>query len=104
MSRQFEEGGLAVEDRVKPRIKPPRKYQVILLNDDFTPMDFVVEVLTHFFQMDEFKANQVMMAVHQEGKGVCGVYSKEIAEMKVHQVNQYARDFEHPLQCQMEVV
>jgi ATP-dependent Clp protease adaptor protein ClpS len=54
--------------------------------------------------MDEFKANQVMMAVHQEGKGVCGVYSKEIAEMKVHQVNQYARDFEHPLQCQMEVV
>jgi len=104
MSQQFEDSDFVVEDRVKPRIKPPRKYQVILLNDDFTPMDFVVDVLIQFFQMNEFKANQVMMSVHQQGKGICGVYTREVAEMKVRQVNQYARAYEHPLQCQMEVV
>lgn len=99
----YEDDGTTLE-RVKPRIKPPRKYQVVLLNDDFTPMDFVVEVLMQFFAMDEAKATTVMMAVHQQGKGVCGVYSKEVAEMKVMQVNNYAREHQHPLQCQMEVV
>lgn len=88
----------------KPKTKPPRRYQVVLLNDDYTPMDFVVEVLMTFFAMDEAKAYAIMMSVHTQGKGVCGVYSKEVAEMKVMQVNHFARDHQHPLQCQMEVV
>lgn len=89
---------------VQTQIKPPKRYQVVLLNDDFTPMDFVVEVLTRFFGMNELKANAVMLAVHTQGKGICGVYSKEVAEMKVMQVNQFARTHQHPLQCEMEVV
>lgn len=93
-----------VLEAVKPRIKPPRKYQVVLLNDDFTPMDFVIEVLNRFFGMDSAKAEAVMMAVHEQGKGVCGVYSKEVAEMKVSLVNNFSRESQHPLQCQMEVV
>jgi len=93
-----------VLETVKPRIKPPRRYQVVLLNDDFTPMDFVVEVLQTFFGMDESKAYAVMMSVHEQGKGVCGIFSKEIAEMKVMQVNDHSRTHEYPLQCQMEVV
>lgn len=91
-------------DDAKAQIKPPKRYQVVLVNDDFTPMDFVVEVLTRFFSMDESKANAVMLAVHTQGKGICGVYSKEVAEMKVMQVNQFARQNQHPLQCEMEVV
>lgn len=102
-SQPFQDDNLVLET-VKPRIKPPRRYQVVLLNDDFTPMDFVVDVLTRFFVMDMEKANAVMMTVHTQGKGVCGVFSKEIAEMKVMQVNNYAREHQHPLQCQMEVV
>lgn len=93
-----------VLDRVKPRIKPPRKYQVILLNDDYTPMDFVVTVLQQFFAMDSNQAYAVMMMVHEQGRGICGAFSKEVAEMKVMQVNNYARAHEYPLQCIMEVV
>lgn len=93
-----------VLDAVKPRIKPPRRYQVVLLNDDFTPMDFVVDVLNRFFGMDAVKAEAVMMAVHEQGKGVCGVYSKEVAEMKVSLVNRFSNENKHPLHCQMEVV
>ncbi|NCN42865.1 MAG: ATP-dependent Clp protease adapter ClpS [Piscirickettsiaceae bacterium CG_4_9_14_3_um_filter_43_564] len=91
-------------DVVKTQLKPPKRYQVVLLNDDFTPMDFVVEVLSRFFGMSEDKANAVMLAVHRQGKGICGVYSKEVAEMKVAQVNQFSRTHQHPLQCEMEVV
>ncbi len=99
----FEDEGTVLE-AVKPRIKPPRRYQVLLLNDDFTPMDFVVEVLSRFFGLDLTTAETVMMQVHQQGKGICGVYSKEIAEMKVNQVNTFARENGHPLKCQMEVI
>ena len=83
-------------------LQPPPMYKVILNNDDYTPMDFVVEVLQRFFAMDEEKASQVMMAVHYQGKGVCGRFTAEIAETKVAQVNQYARLHQHPLLCSME--
>ncbi|HBQ44365.1 MAG TPA: ATP-dependent Clp protease adapter ClpS [Thiomicrospira sp.] len=99
----FEDEGTVLE-AVKPRIKPPRRYQVLLLNDDFTPMDFVVEVLSRFFGLDLTTAETVMMQIHQQGKAICGVYSKEIAEMKVNQVNTFARENGHPLKCQMEVI
>ncbi|WFE68943.1 ATP-dependent Clp protease adapter ClpS [Thiomicrospira sp. R3] len=91
-----------VLDPVKQKAKPPKRYKVVLLNDDFTPMEFVVDVLIRFFKMDEDKAVQVMLAVHQQGKGICGVYSREVAETKAYQVNQYARQNQHPLKCQIE--
>jgi Uncharacterized conserved protein len=102
-SQPFQDDGVVLETE-RPAVKPPKRYQVVLLNDDFTPMDFVVDVLMRFFGLDEAKANAVMLAVHTQGKGVCGVYSREVAEMKVMQVNQYAREHQHPLQCEMEVV
>jgi len=95
------DSGLAVEEE-KPKLKPPRQYKVILLNDDYTPMEFVVQVLTGFFSMDHAKATRVMMAVHTKGKGICGIYSYEIAETKVDQVNEYSRINQHPLMCTME--
>jgi ATP-dependent Clp protease adaptor protein ClpS len=98
--------GLAdpVQDKQRQAIKPPRKYQVVLNNDDYTPMDFVVEVLTEFFNMDEEKATEVMLKVHYDGQAVCGIYSAEIAETKTAMVNQYARDNDHPLLCSYEPV
>jgi ATP-dependent Clp protease adaptor protein ClpS len=77
-------------------------YKVILLNDDYTPMEFVVQVLETFFRMDREKATQVMLHVHTRGMGVCGVFTREIAETKVTQVNEYSRDHQHPLLCTME--
>ena len=81
----------------KPKLKRPPLYKVFLLNDDFTPMEFVVEILKVFFSMDEDKATQVMLHVHTRGMGVCGVYSKDIAESKVRQVNDFSREHQHPL-------
>ncbi|SET06724.1 ATP-dependent Clp protease adapter ClpS [Thorsellia anophelis] len=81
---------------------PPEKYRVLLLNDDFTPMDFVVDVLTHFFHHSEDIAYDIMMKVHLEGSAICGVYTAEIAESKVAQVTEYARSHEHPLMCKLE--
>jgi ATP-dependent Clp protease adaptor protein ClpS len=92
---------IAVEE-VRPEIKRPPLYKVVLLNDDFTPMDFVVDVLRIFFAMDHDRATQVMLHVHTRGKGVCGVFTFEIAETKVVQVNEYSRQNEHPLKCAME--
>jgi ATP-dependent Clp protease adaptor protein ClpS len=89
-------------ERVAQKAKPPKRYKVVLLNDDFTPMDFVIEVLMRFFAMDEAKATQVMLAVHHQGKGICGIYSREVAETKAYQVNQYSRQHQHPLMCQIE--
>ncbi|WP_233520469.1 ATP-dependent Clp protease adapter ClpS [Flocculibacter collagenilyticus] len=89
-------------ESVKQELKPPPMYKVILNNDDYTPMDFVVEVLTRFFNMDFEKANQIMLTIHYEGKAVCGVFSSDIAETKVAQVNKYSRDHQHPLLCSME--
>ena len=97
-----DDGNLLLE-KARAKVKPPKRYQVVLLNDDFTPMDFVIEVLMRFFRMSEEQATTVMWAVHNQGKGVCGVYSREVAEMKVLQVNRYAREHQHPLMCQMEV-
>ena len=97
------DSGLAVEEE-KPKLKPPKQYKVILLNDDYTPMEFVVQVLMTFFGMDHAKSTRVMMAVHTKGKGICGIYSYEIAETKVDQVNEYSRINQHPLMCTMEEV
>lgn len=97
----IEEGGLAVE-KAQPKLKKPPLYQVILLNDDYTPMEFVVEVLESFFSMNREQATRVMLHVHTKGKGVCGVFTRDIAESKVHQVNQFSRDNQHPLLCDME--
>ncbi len=82
----------------------PKMYKVILLNDDFTPMDFVIEVLQKFFDMDEQKATQIMLHVHTRGQGLCGIFTHEVAETKTAQVNEYARDKEHPLMCVAEIV
>lgn len=93
--------GLAVQE-VKPKLKRPPLYKVILINDDFTPMDFVVHILEEFFSMDREAATRVMLEVHTRGKGVCGVFTHEIAETKVSQVNSYSRENNHPLLCTME--
>jgi len=93
--------GFAVEE-VKPKLKQPPLYKVILLNDDFTPMEFVVEVLQRFFGMNQEKATQIMLHVHTRGIGVCGVFTRDVAETKVHQVNNYSRENQHPLLCAME--
>jgi ATP-dependent Clp protease adaptor protein ClpS len=95
--------GLAVEED-KPKLKKPKKYKVILLNDDYTPMEFVVQILTVFFGMNQELATKVMLTIHTKGKAVCGEYSYEIAETKVEQVNNYSREHQHPLLCVMEEV
>ena len=97
------DGGLATQE-AKPKLKRPPLYKVILLNDDFTPMDFVIEILMDFFAMSEEKATQVMLQVHTQGVGVCGMYSKDVAETKVYIVNDYSREHHHPLMCSMEEV
>lgn len=96
-----QQGDLAVES-AKPKLKPPSRYQVVMLNDDFTPMEFVVDVLQTFFGMNLEKASQVMLIVHTRGRAVCGVYSRDIAETKAFQVNQYSREHQHPLLCEIE--
>jgi ATP-dependent Clp protease adaptor protein ClpS len=98
-----DDAGLAVESQ-KPKLKRPPLYKVIMFNDDYTPMEFVVEVLEVFFGMDREKATSVMLAVHTQGKAVCGIYSRDVAETKAAQVNQCARDHEHPLLCEIEAV
>ncbi len=95
------EGGLALQD-AKPELKKPPLFKVVLLNDDYTPMEFVVEVLEVFFRMNREQATHVMLTVHTKGKGVCGIYTRDIAETKAAQVNQYARDNQHPLLCEIE--
>lgn len=93
--------GLVVEE-AKPRLKKPPLYKVVLLNDDYTPMEFVVEILQTFFRMDRTQATQIMLHVHTRGKGVCGVFTYEIAETKAAQVNDYSRKHQHPLLCTLE--
>jgi len=97
------DGGLAVQE-AEPKLKIPPLYKVILLNDDFTPMDFVIEILMNFFAMSEQKATLVMLQIHTQGVGVCGTYSKDVAETKVYIVNEYSRVHQHPLMCSMEEV
>jgi ATP-dependent Clp protease adaptor protein ClpS len=93
--------GLAVEVS-RPEVQRPPLFQVVLLNDDFTPMDFVIVVLETFFVMNRERATQVMLHVHTRGKGVCGVFTREVAETKVTQVNEFSRSHQHPLLCTME--
>ena len=92
--------GIATKTRTRP--KKPSQYKVLLLNDDYTPMEFVVMVLKRFFSRDLEQATQVMLHVHQRGVGVCGVYPYEVAETKVNQVMDCARENQHPLQCTLE--
>lgn len=94
--------GTAVATKTKPKVKRPSMYRVLLLNDDFTPMEFVVHVLMQFFHKSEEQATQIMLHVHHHGVGECGVYTYEVAETKVTQVMDFAREHQHPLQCVME--
>lgn len=97
----YDDGDLAVETS-KPKLKRPPMFKVLLLNDDYTPMEFVVLVLESFFKMDREKATQIMLNVHTRGVGVCGVYTKDVAETKVAQVNEFSRSHQHPLLCALE--
>lgn len=94
---------LALQE-AKPKLKRPPLYKVILLNDDYTPMDFVILVLQKFFAMNHEKATQIMLHVHTRGMGVCGIFNRDIAETKVAMVNQFSRENQHPLKCTMEKV
>jgi ATP-dependent Clp protease adaptor protein ClpS len=94
--------GVGIATRTRAKAKKPSMYKVLLLNDDYTPMEFVVMVLQRFFNMDIEQATQVMLHVHQQGVGVCGVFSYEVAETKVNQVMDAARQNQHPLQCTLE--
>ena len=100
---QTEEGqerGIVTAENVHTKL--PRKYKVLLLNDDYTPMEFVVEVLMKFFAKPHEEAQQIMLKVHYEGVGVCGIYTLEVAETKCLKVNLYAKEHQHPLQCKLE--
>lgn len=91
-----------IELKTRPRVRKPSMFRVLLLNDDFTPMEFVVHVLERFFAKDHDEAMHIMLCVHQKGVGVCGVYPREIAELKSTQVMDMARRHQHPLQCTIE--
>lgn len=96
-----DDGDVATQS-AEPALAQPPLYKVVLHNDDYTPMDFVIEVLQEFFSMDSEKAVQTMLAVHTQGKATCGVFTRDIAETKCHQVNEYARECEHPLMSDIE--
>lgn len=100
-AHEDDSSGLAVQE-AKPALQAPPMYKVLMFNDDYTPMDFVVEVLEVFFGMNREQATKVMLTVHTEGKAVCGLFTRDIAETKAMQVNQYARDSQHPLLCEIE--
>ena len=98
-NKQHSSGVLAPE---RAKTKPPRMYQVVLFNDDFTTMEFVLEVLQRFFSLNLERSQQIMLKVHNEGSAICGVYTRDIAETKVAQVIEFAKQNEHPLRCSME--
>lgn len=91
-----------VVEEARPKLKKPPMYKVVIFNDDYTPMEFVVELLEFFFSMNREAATRIMLKVHTEGKAVCGIYVHDIADTKAAQVNQYARDNQHPLLCETE--
>jgi ATP-dependent Clp protease adaptor protein ClpS len=99
-----DDGGSLVLERLTQKVKPPQMYQVVMLNDDYTPMEFVVLVIQEFFSKDRESATQIMLKIHLDGKGVCGVYSRDVAATKVDQVLDAARQAGHPLQCVSEPV
>lgn len=98
----YDDDNALVTEEARPKLKRPPLFKVILLNDDYTPMEFVVHVLERFFEMDREQATRIMLHVHTRGKGICGVFTRDIAETKVHQVNEYSREHQHPLLCSME--
>ena len=100
MTKQQQSDSILEAQRSK--LAPPPLYTVLLLNDDFTPMEFVILVLQRFFSLDRERATQIMLKVHMEGRGVCGVYPRDLAATKVEQVTTFARDNQHPLACVME--
>ncbi|MDE1477493.1 ATP-dependent Clp protease adapter ClpS [Xenorhabdus bovienii] len=93
-----------IEDKTEQTLQPPSMYKVILNNDDYTPMEFVVDVLRKFFSYDVERATQLMLDIHYQGKAICGIYTAEVAETKAAQVNMYAKQHEHPLLCSLEKV
>ena len=102
--RQDDGQGAVVAERKTAKTEPPPMYQVVMLNDDYTPMEFVVVVIQEFFNKDRETATQIMLKIHLDGKGICGVYSRDIASTKVEQVQEAARQAGHPLQCLSEPV
>jgi len=103
-SRESDDGGATVLERKPQKIKPPQMYQVVMINDDYTPMEFVVVVIQEFFGKGREEATRIMRTIHLSGKGVCGVYPHDIAATKVNQVLEAAREAGHPLQCVSEPV
>lgn len=101
---ESDDGGTAILERRTEKVKPPQMYQVLMLNDDYTPMEFVVVVIQEFFGKDRETATQIMLKIHLDGRGVCGVYSKDVAATKVDQVLEAAKQAGHPLQCVSEPV
>jgi ATP-dependent Clp protease adaptor protein ClpS len=99
-----DDGGSVVLERRTQKTKPPQMYQVVMLNDDYTPMEFVVVVIQEFFNKDRETATQIMLKIHLDGKAICGVYSRDVAATKVEQVQEAARQAGHPLQCVSEPV
>ncbi len=104
LTKTTDGGDAVVLERRAQRVQPPQMYQVVMLNDDYTPMEFVVVVLQEFFNKDREAATQIMLKIHLDGKGVCGVYSKDVAHTKVDQVLDAARQAGHPLQCAAEPI
>jgi ATP-dependent Clp protease adaptor protein ClpS len=102
MSQQSDNDDTVLLEQTKPKLKKPPLFKVVLINDDYTPMEFVVNILESIFNHDREQATQIMLHVHKLGKGVCGVFTKDIAETKVIQVNNFARENKHPLMCEME--
>ena len=102
--RRGDDGGSVVMERRTQKVKPPQMYQVVMLNDDYTPMEFVIVVIQEFFGKDQETATQIMLKIHLDGKGICGVYSRDVAATKVDQVMDAAAKAGHPLQCVSEPV
>ena len=98
-SKIIEDGQI---EALRSKLQPPKMYRVLLLNDDFTPMDFVITVLQRFFSLDTEQATRIMLKVHDEGRAACGVFSRDVAATKVEQVSAFARQHQHPLACLME--
>jgi len=104
MSTKVDRSSDTVVEKQAARLAPPPMYQVVLLNDDYTPMEFVVLVLKRFFNKSDDEATQIMLRVHHEGRGVCGIYPRDLAATRIEQVSQFAQLSQHPLQCVMEPV
>jgi len=102
MSEEFDNDDTILLEKSRPELKKPPLYKVVLINDDYTPMEFVVHILESIFKHNREQATQIMLHVHKLGKGVCGIYTRDVAETKVLQVNNYSRENKHPLLCEME--